>query len=64
MTDEAYERKLDAQAREDVRRIDAMSAEWGDPAHIEYDPGDSMLVKRVRDLLALYHQAPSVGREP
>lgn len=32
MTDEAYEATLNARAREDCRRIYAMSAAWGDKA--------------------------------
>ncbi len=51
------ERNLNEQAREDVRRIHAMSHEWGDSSGIAEQPGDSLTVKRVRALLALYHEA-------
>lgn len=31
--------------------LHAMSGSWGDPAHLQEQPGDTLLIKRVRELL-------------
>jgi hypothetical protein len=48
---------LNERAREDCRRIYEMSCAWADASKIAPQPGDGMLVRRVRALLWLYHQA-------
>jgi hypothetical protein len=48
---------LNERAREDCRRIYEMSCEWADASKIAPQPGDGMLVQRVRGLLWLYHRA-------
>lgn len=55
--------ELADRAMEDCNRIDTMSAEWANPAHAEHQPGDSMLVKRVRALVWMYHRAHAQGYE-
>lgn len=42
---------------EDYQRIFVMSECWSDPKHIQYQEGDNILVKRVRDLVSFFLEA-------
>lgn len=39
------------EAKRSVLQLMAMSGSWGDPAHLQDRPGDTLLIKRVRELL-------------